>query len=147
MAAASCAVRGRWKGPTTWSRWRRRCSRRIPLGGRPTTRSRGGWVRRRPGGALRCPSSGASRELAALRDAWLAAQRGEATALVRGPSGVGKSALIARFADALRSERRDRAGGRCHERVAMPYKAVHGIAAALATRLRDDRGCPRRGGR
>ena len=84
------------------------------------------------------PFVGRDGELAALRGAWLAAQRGRATALVTGPSGVGKSALIARFADGLRSDGATVLVGRCHERVAMPYKAMHGIAAALAARLRDD---------
>ena len=83
------------------------------------------------------PFVGRDRELAALRGAWLAAQHATATALVRGPSGVGKSALIARFADELRGGRAIALVGRCHERVAMPYKAVHGIAAALAGYLRD----------
>jgi len=86
------------------------------------------------------PFVGRSRELAALRDASAAARAGAATVLVRGPSGVGKSALIARFADELRAGGAIVLTGRCHERVAMPYKAMHGIAAALAARLRDDRG-------
>ena len=85
------------------------------------------------------PFVGRSRELAALRGAWAAAQRGAARALVCGPSGVGKSALIARFADRLRADGAIVLIGRCHERVAMPYKAAHGIAAALAAHLRDDR--------
>jgi tetratricopeptide (TPR) repeat protein len=84
------------------------------------------------------PFVGRDRELAALRGAWLAAQHATATALVRGPSGVGKSALIARFAGELRRGGAITLAGRCHERVAMPYKAVHGIAAALAGYLRQD---------
>ena len=88
--------------------------------------------------ALVMPFVGRDRELAALRGAWLAAQRATATVLVRGPSGVGKSALIARFADELRGGGAIALVGRCHERVAMPYKAAHGIAAALAGYLRDD---------
>ena len=85
------------------------------------------------------PFVGRDHELAALRGAWAAAQHGAATALVRGPSGVGKSALIAQFAQGLRTEGAVVLVGRCHERVAMPYKAVHDIAAALAAHLRDDR--------
>jgi hypothetical protein len=85
------------------------------------------------------PFVGRDRELTMLRGAWDAARSKPATALVRGPSGVGKSALIARFAEELRAEGAIVLTGRCHERVAMPYKAVHGIAAALATHLRDDR--------
>jgi len=86
------------------------------------------------------PFVGRGQELAALRRAWVAAKTKTTTVLVRGPSGVGKSALIARFADGLRSEGAIALVGRCHERVAMPYKAVHGVAAALAAHLRDDRG-------
>ena len=77
-------------------------------------------------------------ELAALRAAWHAAQGQPGTALIRGPSGVGKSALLARFGDELRSAGAIVLVGRCHERVAMPYKAMHGIAAALVAHLRDD---------
>jgi hypothetical protein len=88
--------------------------------------------------ALVMPFVGRDRELTALRGTWLAAQRATATALVCGPSGVGKSALIARFLDELRGGGAIALAGRCHERVAMPYKAVHGIAAALAGYLRDD---------
>jgi eukaryotic-like serine/threonine-protein kinase len=84
------------------------------------------------------PFVGRTRERAALRGAWLAAQENMATVLVRGPSGVGKSALIAHFAEELRNDGALVLVGRCHERVAMPYKAVHGIAAALAAHLRDD---------
>ncbi|TMQ09916.1 MAG: hypothetical protein E6J91_28790 [Deltaproteobacteria bacterium] len=86
------------------------------------------------------PFVGRSRELAVLRQAWAAVQDQTATALVRGPSGVGKSALLTRFADDIRGDGAIVLVGRCHERVAMPYKAVHGIAAALAAHLRDDRG-------
>jgi len=86
------------------------------------------------------PFVGRGHELAALGRAWIAAQRETAMVLVRGPSGVGKSALIARFADALQADGAVALVGRCHERVAMPYKAVHGIAAALAAHLRGDRG-------
>jgi tetratricopeptide (TPR) repeat protein len=84
------------------------------------------------------PFIGRGRELAALRAAWGGAHRRTATVLVRGPSGVGKSALLAHFADELRRDGAIVLVGRCHERVAMPYKAVHGIAAALAAHLRDD---------
>jgi hypothetical protein len=84
------------------------------------------------------PFVGRGRELAALHAAWAAAQRATATALVRGPSGVGKSALLARFAEQLRGAGAIALVGRCHERVAMPYKAMHGIASALAEQLRDD---------
>ncbi|HZJ68077.1 MAG TPA: serine/threonine-protein kinase, partial [Kofleriaceae bacterium] len=84
------------------------------------------------------PFIGRGCELAALRAAWAEARRTTATVLMRGPSGVGKSALLARFADELRGDGAIVLHGRCHERVAMPYKAVHGIAAALAAYLRGD---------
>src|SRR5262249_33834373 len=49
------------------------------------------------------PFVGRGRELAALHRAWDAALERPSTALVRGASGVGKSALVARFADELRA--------------------------------------------
>ncbi|HSR97657.1 MAG TPA: AAA family ATPase, partial [Kofleriaceae bacterium] len=84
------------------------------------------------------PFVGRGCELAGLRAAWGEAQAATRTVFVRGPSGVGKSALLARFADELRGAGAIVLPGRCHERVAMPYKAMHGIAAALAAHLRDD---------
>ena len=84
------------------------------------------------------PFVGRDRELAALDAAWSVAQRGAATALVYGASGIGKSALLAQFADKLQARGAIALVGRCHERVTMPYKAIHGIGAALAAHLRDD---------
>jgi len=86
------------------------------------------------------PFVGRDRELAALDAAWSVAQRGVATALVCGASGIGKSALLAQFADKLQGRGAIVLVGRCHERVTLPYKAIHGIGAALAAHLRDDHG-------
>ncbi|HTJ44165.1 MAG TPA: AAA family ATPase [Kofleriaceae bacterium] len=84
------------------------------------------------------PFVGRTRELAELGLAWSSARQATSAVLVRGGSGAGKSALIAQFARELRDDGALVLVGRCHERVAMPYKAVHGIAAALAAHLRDD---------
>jgi serine/threonine protein kinase/tetratricopeptide (TPR) repeat protein len=56
--------------------------------------------------------------------------------LVHGPSGIGKSALIRRFADA--AEREGRAivlAGRCYQREQVPFKALDGVVDAMAARL------------
>ncbi len=56
--------------------------------------------------------------------------------LVEGPSGIGKSALIRRFADQL--ERDGSAtvlAGRCYQREQVPFKALDGVVDAMASRL------------
>jgi tetratricopeptide (TPR) repeat protein len=82
---------------------------------------------------------GRERELAVL-EAGLAATRDDnraATVLVRGPSGIGKSTLIARFlAPAI--ERSDALvlRGRCFERESVPFKGVDAVIDALSVFLR-----------
>src|SRR4029079_5328945 len=63
------------------------------------------------------PFVGRDHELAELRRAWVAAHDKTAKPRARGPSGVGKSALIARFASALHADGAVVLLGRCHERV------------------------------
>jgi serine/threonine protein kinase len=82
---------------------------------------------------------GRDSHLAQLHDAALAASRGETVvALVSGPSGMGKTALLRRF---LHDEQREDVGlltlsGRCYERESMPYKAIDPLIDALAQHLK-----------
>jgi tRNA A-37 threonylcarbamoyl transferase component Bud32 len=81
---------------------------------------------------------GRSAELGGLRAAFDASAKGRlATVLICGESGIGKSHLVRRFAGQLLAERPDTMllEGRCHEREAIPYKAVDGIVDALSRRL------------
>src|SRR5262249_1336552 len=71
----------------------------------------------------------------ALRDAFAMTRTGRGvTFFLHGDSGVGKSALIRRFTDALSAELPDAVvfTGRCYERESVPYKAVDGIIDALS---------------
>lgn len=90
-------------------------------------------------GSQPTPSSafvGRDGQLAALHDAFAGVQAGLPIAVfVHGPSGIGKTALCERFADALRG-RALVLRGRCHERESLPYKAFDGLIDALAERLR-----------
>jgi hypothetical protein len=60
------------------------------------------------------------------------------TVWIRGESGVGKSALLRRFADEARSRYTDAVvlQTRCHEHELLPFKAVDGIVDALSAFLR-----------
>jgi hypothetical protein len=81
---------------------------------------------------------GRAEELEVLRRAFRRARGGFTAAIVvRGPSGIGKSALARRFA---RQARRQEPGtivlsGRCYERESVPYKAFEGVVEALAKEL------------
>jgi hypothetical protein len=78
---------------------------------------------------------GRGRELAALEGALGEVRRGApVTAYVFGESGVGKSALVARFADRLaaRDPRVLVLAGRCFERESIPYRGVDGVVDALS---------------
>ena len=80
---------------------------------------------------------GRALELADL-DAALADARGgmAATVLVRGESGVGKSALVRRWCELAAAETGVVVlAGRCHERESVPYRAVDGVIDALASHL------------
>jgi serine/threonine protein kinase/tetratricopeptide (TPR) repeat protein len=89
-------------------------------------------------------------ELAALRSAYERARAGTCTwALLHGSSGMGKSALLARFLDSLRASSDPNPAasqppqaevvvlsGRCYEREAVPYKALDAVIDALSRHLR-----------
>jgi hypothetical protein len=83
----------------------------------------------------RVPFVGRERETAVLREALAAVQAGEARiAWVRGPSGVGKSALVRRFLDEARSAGATVLAGRCYEQERLPYKTLDGVVDALVKR-------------
>src|SRR5215510_2907700 len=54
---------------------------------------------------------------------------------VAGESGIGKSALVQRFADDCRDRGTVVLVGRCYERESVPFKAVDGIVDALGRYL------------
>jgi len=81
---------------------------------------------------------GRAHELGELHRAFEAARAGAASALlVRGESGVGKSALVRHFAETV-----GQVGGtfvlagRCYERESVPFKAVDDVMDALSSELR-----------
>jgi tetratricopeptide (TPR) repeat protein/predicted Ser/Thr protein kinase len=84
------------------------------------------------------PFVGRDAELAALAAAWSAARERMVTVLVRGPSGVGKSMLTHHFAATAAEQGALVVAGRCYERMAIPHKALHGVATALAAHARRD---------
>ncbi len=81
---------------------------------------------------------GRDRHRAALRAALTESTDGQLVAqLVRGRSGMGKSALMERFLDELRvSGEAVVLAGRCYERESVPYKALDAIIDALTAHLR-----------
>jgi tRNA A-37 threonylcarbamoyl transferase component Bud32/tetratricopeptide (TPR) repeat protein len=85
------------------------------------------------------PFVGRATELAQLHAAYEASRRGHAhTAVIEGESGVGKTALVAHFTEALegREPRPLVLRGRCYEREALSYKAFDGVIEALTRVLR-----------
>ncbi|MFO0554100.1 MAG: AAA family ATPase [Polyangiaceae bacterium] len=80
---------------------------------------------------------GRDRELALLEHAYGAARAGTPTVVhVHGPSGIGKSALLSHFLEAIGEI--DSAlvlRGRCYERETVPYKAFDRIVDELASEL------------
>lgn len=80
---------------------------------------------------------GRSAQKAQLTTALARARAGSATvALVCGPSGMGKSALVSHFLDEART--RERAlvlAGRCYEREELPFKAFDPLMDALSVHL------------
>ena len=81
------------------------------------------------------PFVGRERELAALAEAAADARNSAVFVLLRGNSGLGKSALLTRFLAAQRTA--TVLHGRCHERERVPYKAVDSLVDDLARHLRD----------
>jgi serine/threonine protein kinase len=77
--------------------------------------------------------------LHALRDAFRTLKSGRGiTVSVHGSSGMGKTALVRRFLQELRSEEPDAVvlSGRCYERESVPYKALDALVDALSRYLR-----------
>ncbi len=63
------------------------------------------------------------------------ARGGPVVVFIRGPSGVGKSALVQGYLDGLSREVLV-LSGRCHERESVPYKALDSLIDALGRHLR-----------
>jgi serine/threonine protein kinase len=80
---------------------------------------------------------GRQRELSSLLEGLRPPRQGR-TIAIRGPSGVGKSALIRRFAECATEAHRDLVvlSGRCYERETVPFKAVDGVIDALSRYMR-----------
>lgn len=80
---------------------------------------------------------GRADELAALREAFVASQREPVVVLVEGASGLGKSELLQRFADAIMEEVPDAVfvAGRCYERDSVAFKAFDGLVDELSRHL------------
>jgi hypothetical protein len=119
----------------------------------PARRPSGAEVRRmlrgsampRPGAmpdvvtAAAAPFVGREPHLEALRDAYRALKGGRALTMgVHGSSGMGKSALVRRFLDELKSEDPQAVvlAGRCYERESVPYKALDALVDDLSRYLR-----------
>jgi hypothetical protein len=111
----------------------------------PSARARGADVLRVLGGASAAstpgshtqaaPFVGRAAELAALIGAFDDSRRGQpVTVVIEGESGVGKSALVRRFAQRLSLQLPEAVllAGRCYERESVPYKAFDGVVDALA---------------
>jgi hypothetical protein len=89
-----------------------------------------------PPAARASPFVGRRQELAALARALEDTRAGKPVAvLVAGESGIGKSALVQRFADDSRHRGTVVLAGRCYERESVPFKAVDGIVDALGRYL------------
>ncbi|HEX4461949.1 MAG TPA: AAA family ATPase, partial [Polyangia bacterium] len=83
------------------------------------------------------PFVGRSNELNELSAAFTRSRSRAVTVHVQGESGVGKSALVRRFAEVLKQEQPEVVilGGHCYERESVPYKAVDGLIDALSRYL------------
>ncbi|HSR96120.1 MAG TPA: AAA family ATPase, partial [Kofleriaceae bacterium] len=89
-----------------------------------------------PQAAYRAPFVGRGRELEALARALDDTRTGKPVAvLVTGESGIGKSALVQRFADDSRQKGTVVLAGRCYERESVPFKALDGVVDALGRYL------------
>lgn len=84
------------------------------------------------------PFVGRAGELAILDDAFARVRSGETVAvIVEGESGIGKSALVREFIARTADTHDDVLvlRGRCHEREAVPFKALDGVMDALCAHL------------
>jgi hypothetical protein len=83
------------------------------------------------------PFVGREAELAALEEGFASTEAGRPRfVFVRGPSGMGKSALVRTFGDRLSREGRALVlASRCYEREQVPFKALDGIVDALTSHL------------
>jgi eukaryotic-like serine/threonine-protein kinase len=76
---------------------------------------------------------GRARELAYLASAWQRAREEPRVVLALGESGIGKSALVRRFArDVAEDDEVITLHGRCYERESVPFKALDGVADGIA---------------
>lgn len=83
---------------------------------------------------------GRESQLAILGEALANVRRGHAaTVYVKGPSGMGKTALVRRFLDGLDSEDEPALvlAGRCYQRESVPYKAIDSLVDSLSRYLDD----------
>ncbi len=87
---------------------------------------------------IRGPFVGRQRHLSQLLDAFRLAEGGEAvTVALHGGSGMGKSALVRRFLETVRtSPRVVILAGRCFERESVPYKALDSLLDGLSNYLK-----------
>ena len=74
-------------------------------------------------------------ELRQLQAALAGAAAGGATVLLRGESGLGKSALTSHFAAACEADGAMVLAGRCYERETVPFKAVDEVMDAISREL------------
>ena len=83
------------------------------------------------------PFVGRHAQLASLSEALGTVRSGRAvTVYLEGASGMGKTALVRRFLDGLRSENLVVLSGRCYERESVPYKAMDSLVDALSEYLK-----------
>jgi serine/threonine protein kinase len=85
------------------------------------------------------PFIGRVGELEVIAEAFAQARDGDAVnVVVEGPSGIGKSAMVARAIEAIRADRPDTLvlRGRCHENETVPYNAFDGVVDDLSRALR-----------
>jgi hypothetical protein len=101
--------------------------------GQPVPRPAG---RERPAGPGGRPFLGRQVALRALDDALTASRLGRSViTLVHGHSGMGKSALLARFAGDVAAAGTLVLAGRCYERESVPYKGLDSLIDALSSHL------------
>ena len=75
---------------------------------------------------------GREAQLVALRAAWARTREGELSVVcLRGASGMGKTLLVRRFLDELRSPEALLLESCCHEREALPFKALDGVVDGI----------------